>query len=236
MTQQYDRLKGADWFPYSHKRPVMVLGAGGIGSNLCYGLARIGCELHIYDHDQYDPTNISGQFCKKQDIGVNKAEAIKNNLANFSPDSVVYTYGKYKDTSMSNDIILCGFDNMNARSLAFKKWLEYLNTEGVDKSKCYFSDGRLTASMFQIYCIPGDREDLIIKYKHEALFSDSSADELDCTFKQTSHVAMMIGGFMTSFFTNWLANVYTDIPCNKVPYFFQYFSTLNLIEDVEFSK
>ena len=231
MTQQYDRLKGADWFQFSLKRPVMVLGAGGISSWLSLGLARIGCELHVYDHDSVEALNQGGQMYKKQDIGVNKAEAIKNNLENFSPDTITYTYGKYDKDSMSNDIVLCGFDNMTARKLAFDKWVDYINTEDIDKSKCYFSDGRLTANLIQIYCIPGDRQDLIDKYRSDALFTEESAQVLDCTFKQTSHVAMMIGGFMTSFFTNWLSNVYTDIPCNKVPYFFQYFSTLNLMED-----
>jgi molybdopterin/thiamine biosynthesis adenylyltransferase len=231
IAEQFGRLKGAEWFEYAHERDVLLLGAGGISSNLAHCLARIGCNLHIFDHDDVEAINLAGQLYKRSDIGTNKAVAVKNNISLFSPATQVFTYGKYEAHSMSNEIVLCGFDNMLARKIAFDNWVKYINTPGIDKSKCYFSDGRLTANLVQVYSIPGDKQDLIDKYYSEALFDDSEVPELDCSFKQTTHVAFLIAGFMTSFFTNWLANVYTDVGCNKVPFFFQYFTSLNLVQN-----
>lgn len=230
IAEQFSRLKGAEWFEFANKRSVLVLGIGGIGSNLSYALARIGCELHLFDADEVSIVNLSGQLYKQSDINKNKAVALKETIGLFSPATDVYTYSNYTSTSEQNDILFCGFDNMSARKIAFTNWVKYINSEGVDKTKCYFTDGRLTATMIQIYSIPGDRQDLIEKYQTEALFDDNEVAELDCTFKQTSHIAMMIAGFMTTFFTNWLSNVYTDVNCNHVPYFFQYFTSLNLVQ------
>ena len=228
IEEQFGRLKGADWFKFAYKKDVLVLGIGGIGSNLSYCLARIGCILHLYDLDNVELINLAGQMYKQSDIGKNKAVALKETITMFSPSTIVNTYGKYDENSITGDIVFCGFDNMGARELAFMKWMKYINEEAENKEECLFMDGRMTANMIQIYTIPGNRDDLIAKYKEEALFKDDTVQELDCTFKQTSHVALIIGGFMTSFFTNWLANTYTDIKCNQVPYFFQYFTSLNL--------
>jgi hypothetical protein len=41
----------------------------------------------------------------------------------------------------------------------------------------------------QIFNIPGDRDDLIEKYRKEQLFGDSEVTAQQCTFTQTSHCA-----------------------------------------------
>ena len=230
IEEQFGRLKGASWFTIAHKKPVLILGIGGIGSNLAYNLARIGCELHLFDSDSVEFINLAGQMYKQSDIGKNKGFALKDTLRLFSPATDVFTNNKYEVDSMTNDIVFCGFDNMEARKLAFDNWVAYTKLEEVDESKCYFCDGRLTSQLLQIYSIPGNKQDLIDKYQKESLFNDSVVEELDCTFKQTTFVASLIAGFMTSFFTNWLSNVYTDINCNEVPYFFQYFTPLNITQ------
>lgn len=145
MTEvaQYGRVKGATWFPLLYKRDVMVLGQGGIGSWVSVLLSRIGCTLHLWDHDYYEEHNMTGQFVRIYDINKNKAQAARELISAFSPDAEVEIYGKYEADSEANDIMVCGFDNMEARKLAFTKWKEYVETEAEDPKNCFFQDGRL---------------------------------------------------------------------------------------------
>jgi molybdopterin/thiamine biosynthesis adenylyltransferase len=231
-AEQYGRVKGASWFSFLYKRDVMVLGQGGIGSWTALLLSRIGCNLYLYDHDTYEPHNMTGQLVRKKDIDKRKSDVAKELIADFSPDAVVEADGKYTEDSPASDIMICGFDNMAARKLAFTKWVDYVANEAPVKSKCFFIDGRLNAELLQVFCIPGDRQDLISKYHSEYLFDDTEVQEQDCTFKQTSHCAAMIASYMVTFLTNWVYNSETGKKIRQVPFFYQYSGPLNLSENV----
>lgn len=228
VKPQYDRVKGAAWFSKLHKRDLLVLGQGGIGSWLSVLLARAGCSLHTFDMDRYEEHNMTGQIVRRKDIGKNKAEAIKEILTELSPDTEVHTYGEYNEGSVTDDIVICGFDNMNARKLAFAKWEEYVSGLADDRRKeCFFQDGRLLAEQMQIFNIPGDKPELMKKYKEEWLFDDEQGAEGDCTFKQTSHAAAMIASLMVGFLTNWISG-----PPRRVPFSYEYVIPLNLATNV----
>lgn len=229
IPNQYARVKGADWFPLLYKKPVMVLGQGGIGSHLSFLLSRIGCELYLFDHDVYEEHNMTGQIVKRSSIGMNKAEAMKELIGELSPDCVVETFGEYTPTSPTNGIVLCGFDNMLARRTAFDNWRKHVSSLSEDKRRgCLFMDGRLLAEVMQIISIPGDRTDLMDRYDKEYLFLDGEVKEAECTFKQTSHCASMIGSHMTGFLTNWAFNAEKGRQIRQVPFYFEYMIPLNM--------
>lgn len=228
VKAQYGRVKGAGWFPLLYKKDILVLGQGGIGSWLSLLLSRIGCNLHIYDMDIYEEHNLTGQVVKASGIGMKKTEAIKEVIIELSPDCTVATYEEYTNSSLANEIVLCGFDNMEARKIAFDVWINYLKGDAVDRFMCFFQDGRLNAEQLQIFNIPGDREDLIKQYEEEYLFTDAEVEETDCTFKQTSHCAAMIASHMVGFLTNWITNASTKSKGRQVPFFYDYIIPLNL--------
>lgn len=229
VPQQYARVKGADWFPFLYKRPVMVLGQGGIGSHLSFLLSRIGCELYIYDHDVYEEHNMTGQIVKQSAIGKNKAEAMKELIGELSPDCVVECFGEYTEAEPTNDIVLCGFDNMLARNVSFQNWKKYVQKLDSEKrKKCVFMDGRLLAEVMQIITIPGDNDELIERYEKEYLFPDAGVVDADCTFKQTSHCASMIASHMTAFLTNWAFNAEKGKTIRRIPFYHEYLIPLNM--------
>lgn len=231
LAAQYGRVKGAEWFEYLYKKDVIVLGAGGIGSWLAFLLGRVGCNLYIFDHDNYEEHNMTGQMVRKQDITKNKAEVCKLILADFSPDATVETFGKYEEDSETGDIVVCGFDNMAARQLSFKKWAEHVE-QSTDKASCFFMDGRLIAEQYQILCIAGDQPERIEKYKKEYLFDSAEVTEPACTFKQTSHFAAIISGQMVTFLSNWATNKVNGFDMRQIPFFYEYLGPLNLITNV----
>lgn len=228
IAMQYGRVKGAEWFPFLHKTDIMVLGQGGIGSWVSLFLARIGADLHIFDHDMYESHNMTGQLVMSSQVGVNKAVAIKQTLSHLSPDTNVATYGKYSSLSPTNNIVICGFDNMEARKIAFANWKNNVEKYPESASRKFFQDGRLLAEQLQIFNIPGNRPDLIEKYEKERLPEDSEVEEADCVFKQTTHCAAMIASHMVGFLTNWATNAFGDIPYRQVPFFYEYIVPVNM--------
>lgn len=239
---QYGRIKGAAWFGSLLKKDVMILGAGGIGSWLSIFVSRLGCNLYIYDMDIYEEHNMSGQAVVKDAIGKLKTEAIRDLVGDLSPDCEVVIEGQYDEDSMTNDVVLCGFDNMAARKLAFRKWKEMVlnhEKEGREDLKLsedkvnnalkqyLFMDGRLNAEQLQILTIRGDQKELIEEYEEDYLFADSEVGEQDCTFKQTTHNAAMIASLMTSFLVNWSYNINVS-PVRKVPFFYEFIPPLNM--------
>lgn len=233
VPAQYARVKGANWFPLLYKRDIMILGQGGIGSWLSAMLSRVGCNLHLYDGDSYEEHNLTGQFATGKAIGVNKAVAMRNLISGFSPDCEVSSFPEvYGESGLLNDIVLCGFDSMASRKIAFAKWKEYVKSLPEEERKsCFFQDGRLLAEMMQILSIPGDRSDLIDKYEKEYLFDDSevTAPTGTCTFKQTTHAAAMIASHMSGFFINWASNVGSGKTARQVPFYYEYIIPLNTV-------
>lgn len=224
VEPQFGRVKGAPWFEPMYKREVMVLGQGGIGSWVSLLLARAGCDLYTFDMDRFEEHNMTGQLIVKDAIGMNKAIAVAEMIELFSPSTDVTVNGEYTEESFTSNVVICGFDNMKARKIAFQKW-KYAY-EGVKEA--FFQDGRLLAEQLQIFNIPGDRIDLIEQYEKEHLFDDAEVDEADCTFKQTSHVAAIIAGMMVGFLTNWVTNVEKGKNIRQVPFFHQYIVPLNM--------
>lgn len=222
VSNQYGRVKGAEWFSALYKKDILVLGAGGIGSWLALLLSRVGCNLHIFDMDVYEEHNMTGQAVLQSGVGKLKTEALVELMEQFSPDATISAYGEYTEESMTNEIVLCGFDNMKARRIAFDNWQEHVAySEEEEKKNMLFIDGRLNAEHMQIFCIRGDDEKSIKKYDEEFLFSDEEVGEQDCTFKQTSHCAAMIASKMVAFLTNFF------VQGRSVPFFYEYFPPIN---------
>lgn len=235
VNPQFGRVKGASWFPLLYNKEVMVLGVGGIGSWTALLLSRIGCELHIYDMDHYEIHNLSGQAALHSQIDENKAVATQDLIGEFSPDCQVYAYNEqYTIDSPANEIMVCGFDNMAARKVAFNNWKKLVAADTEDRRKeHFFQDGRLLAEQLQIFNIPGDRADLIAEYEKDWLFDDKEVKDAECTFKQTSHCAAMIASHMVGFLTNWASNVQRmkegGKPFKQVPFMYEYFIPLNKV-------
>lgn len=224
---QYGRVKGAPWFEQLYKKDILVLGQGGIGSWVTLALARIGVTLHTFDMDTYEAHNMTGQCVRSNDIGKNKAVSMQDIIKEFSPDCEVYTNGEYNSESTTNNIVICGFDNMNARKIAFENWEKGLTEQ--NRINSFFMDGRLNVEHFQIFSITGSRQDLIDDYKNKHLFSDDKIPDAECTFKQTTHSALMIAGHMVAFLTNWAFNQTKGGKSIRViPFKFEYMTALNI--------
>lgn len=218
MEQRYDRQKGAVWFEKAKEQPVIVGGAGGIGSWLSLLLNRLGCEVYTYDFDRLEPHNLTGQLYAQKHIGLSKVAALNEVISMFGDVNMYQPMnGEYND--MKTEFMFSAFDNMDARKLMFSQWKK------VKSENKIFIDGRLLAEQLQIFCVTPDKAEL---YEKEHLFDNSEAIEAPCTFKQTSHSAAMIASHMTGFFTNHLSNL-VEPGTREVPFYWEYFIPIDLL-------
>lgn len=211
------RFSGADWAELIRAFRISILGCGGIGSWTALSIARFRpLSMDIHDMDTVERVNMAGQLFGASHVGLYKPIAVANTLSLFA-DYYPNTYEQAVDAAtVLAPITICGFDNMEARKVAFEKWVSMYG----GNQNALFMDGRMSADTIQIYAITGDDAAAIEKYRAEALFSDSTADTTVCSLKQTTYVAMMMGGLMGN-----LLVAFTKSDLLGMPYLTEYDST-----------
>lgn len=229
MTENINtgRFSSAPWIKEASKHMVLVGGAGGIGSWVTLFLNRIGVMTKGIDYDQIDYHNIGGQLFGNHHIGLFKVKALSNILESFGNKHLYNHSARAIDSYDYAPIMISAFDNMEARSQFFNNWISQGFQSHSDNKQYLFIDGRLTSEQIQIFCLRGDKEKDIEDYMMNQLFTDDQVEDAPCSFKQTSHVAAMIGSLMTGFLTNHFTNLTFNAEISEVPYFHEYFLPLN---------
>ena len=182
-------------------------------------------RLIIYDPDRVETVNMSGQLYGQADVGNYKSAALANMVRNYANyNHIVALNARFEANSEATDMMICGFDNMEARRIFYTAWkqhtLAYPDEER--RKKCLFIDGRLAAEEFQVLSIQGDDERAMKEYEDKWLFSDAEAEETICSYKQTTFMANMIASVMINIFVNFVANQCGPIIDRDVPFFISY--------------
>lgn len=226
VSEVTSRFSGAIWAEKIHSQTVILAGVGGIGSYVGFLLSRVNpARIIIYDPDIVEVGNMSGQLYSYSDRDNLKARALANMIHGYSSFYNIYANStRYDEDSSTSDIMVCGFDNMAARAMFFRKWLHHVE-ESEHPEECLFIDGRLAAEEFQVFCIRGNDAYHKNKYLENWLFSDEEAEATQCSYKQTSHCAMMIASVMVNLFVNFIANQCEPLVDRDVPFFTSYDAT-----------
>lgn len=224
QNDQTLRFSSADWFEKIKEQEVVLAGLGGIGSWCALLLSRLDIRyLTLYDDDVVDSVNLAGQFYRKNQIKTYKASAISTAIHEYSNYYNCNAYTKKFDSnSFSSKIMICGFDNMTARKISYRRWAAYLDQYPSKANECLFIDGRLSADTFQVLCIKGNDKYNMKRYEEKFLFDDSEADETICSFKQTSFMANMIASYMVNLFVNFISNLSNPDIEKSIPFFTEF--------------
>lgn len=225
INDAVSRFSGAEWFDEVHSQRIILAGLGGIGSWTAFLLARlVPANLTIYDNDRVEVSNMSGQMYGYNNIGEYKAAAMSNIIQNNTSITSLYSRSTMFDEDCdAGPIMICGFDNMDARKTYFEVWSRYVNNIAETfRKECLYIDGRLSIDTLQVFCIRGDDEYNMKRYKEEFLFDSSEADGTICSLKQTSYLASMIGSIITNLFVNFTANLTEPVIPYDMPFFTEY--------------
>ena len=220
MSVTKSRFSDAPWFEDGaiKETPLLIGGAGGIGSWTAILLGRIGFTLYLYDDDNVEEVNIAGQFYTMSDIGLPKVRAVKNNVELFTDNKNIYDMNmRVEADSVVTDYMISAFDNMEARKVMFDNWTKAMD-DGLLGDNPIFIDGRMEAEVAQVYFVTTDK---IERYR-ETLFDDDTVPDLNCSYKSTSHNGAIIGGVITSGFLNHLTNVKSGVAMRSIPFCMEY--------------
>ena len=213
------RFSGAMWFSAIQLSTVVLAGLGGIGSYVLFCLSRMKPkQIFLYDDDVVELANLSGQLYSAPMVGKRKVDAMAELARDFSCYYGVQAVPqKFTKDTPAGDIMICGFDNMQARKDFFEAWVKHL-VNHPSPSKCLFIDGRLNMEEFQVFCMRGNDTYSINKYHKEYLFEDFEAESIQCSMKQTTFCANMIGSVIVNLFTNFIANQLKPLIDRDVPF------------------
>lgn len=225
VSETTSRFSSAIWFDNIQTKAITLAGLGGIGSYVAFMLARMNpARLALYDDDVVESANMSGQLYANRHIGEYKVFSLNNILQDFANYFNTFCFGeRYTQESEASEIMICGFDNMDARNLYYHKWKAFVDClPSEQKKKCLFIDGRLAAENFQVLCITGDNDYYKAQYEQDFLFSDYQADETICSYKQTTFMANMIGSIIVNLFVNFCANECDPLVPRDLPFYTEY--------------
>ena len=110
---------------------VAVCGLGGLGSNVAISLARAGIgKLILIDFDRVDITNLHRQQYKANQLGMNKTDALRDNLLEIAPYVTLETHTIcVKEENATHllqgaDIICEAFDDAECKAMLTNLVLE----------------------------------------------------------------------------------------------------------------
>ena len=110
---------------------VAICGLGGLGSNIAVSLARAGIgKLILIDFDKVDITNLHRQQYKANQIGMDKTEALSENLKEIAPyiliesHTVRMTEDNAAELLKDADIICEAFDDAECKAMLANLVLE----------------------------------------------------------------------------------------------------------------
>lgn len=225
VDESTSRFSGAIWYEAIKQKTITLAGVGGIGSYVGFLLGRMKpASLIMYDPDIVEFANLSGQLYGKANIGEYKVYELTKMIKDYSDFYHMVDYNeRFTLDSPATDIMICGFDNMEARKMFFDVWSAHVaECTPEQRRKCLFIDGRLAAEEFQVITIQGDDERALLRYKSDWLFSDAEADATVCSYKQTTFMANMIASVMVNTFVNFVANECDPIIPRDVPFLVSY--------------
>ena len=224
-NESTSRFSSAIWYEKIQQQTIILAGLGGIGGYCAYLLSRMNpTSIFIYDDDVVETANLSGQMFRQEDVGSLKTVAVRNLMRSFSNYGDVFSIERrFDSTSQAGNIMICGFDNMEARRTFFHRWKSHVEELPDDiRKECLFIDGRLAAESFQVFCIKGTDLRSMQIYEEQWLFNDDEAEETICSYKQTSFCANMIASVMINCFVNFIANQCDPLIPRDVPFFTEY--------------
>jgi len=113
------------------KSVVGIAGVGGLGSNIAISLTRAGIgKLILADPDTVSNSNLSRQQYFLNQVGLPKVAALKDNLMNISPFTLVNPYPlKITPVNLSMifgkvDILIEALDDADQKQMLIENWQE----------------------------------------------------------------------------------------------------------------
>lgn len=177
---------------------VCVVGAGWIGSNSVYCLAKQGIEhIKCIDFDKVEIENTGSQFYTEKDIWKYKVEALQEQVAEQTGVKIDIVKSKYRSTNIKGyDIIVLALDNLETRKAI---------VEGVEDTQVVL-DTRMVKRISQCFSFYGFQKERWFEQCYTT--DENTIQEVACTEKAIAHNALMMA---------WIVGSLVCDICNNKP-------------------
>lgn len=207
MDTRYLRFSGLSWATEVQEKEITIIGLGGIGSNVALPLARLNPKkLFLIDPDVVEEVNLAGQAFFNNHVGMKKVDAVAE---------VLYSWAGYKkivaiptlltEGTDFGEITITGFDNMNARKIAFTNFMD-------SPAAKLLVDARMSVDTIQIFTLLKEDTEFLDIYRDKWLFSDAAAQTAPCSMKQTSYTGSILGGLVVNIIINYISSSFKAFP------------------------
>ena len=179
---------------------VSVIGVGAIGRQVALQLAALGvCRLQLIDFDSVEPTNITTQGYRRQDLGRSKVDAAGDAVREIDPGIVVTCLqDRCRPEHRIGQALFCCVDSIAARSAIWR-------SQG--RLARFWCDGRMLGETLRVLTVT---ETVGQEHYPTTLFAPSEAQAGSCTSRSTIYTASLAAALMLHQFTRWLRQVPVD--------------------------
>jgi len=168
--------------------PIVVIGAGAIGSATVITLAKMGCsDITVWDDDLLEEHNIPNQLCKPAMLGHPKVEALRELTLELTEVAIKTENRRYRGQKLRG-LVIAAVDSMDARQAIWKR-------VKLDVDVSLLIDARMGAEFARLYAVrPCDPEEID---SYEAnLYSSSEAERLPCSARSVIYCPTVVAGFV----------------------------------------
>ena len=181
--------------------PILMVGAGNIGSWTALALMKLGCtNVTVIDFDSVEEHNVGSQLYTSLDVGETKVNAMNKRLG-FLTENLPHTEVRKFDPTLpldAFDIVISAVD-----SIAVRKDL-FTALKGTTK---LLVDGRMGGNSISIYTIPmGDAEKVALY--EDTLFDSADALPIPCSERSVVYNCFIMAGYITDV----VAHIANDYP------------------------
>lgn len=178
--------------------PILIIGAGGIGSWATLALAKMGCSnLTVLDFDRVEEHNLPSQLYVPQQISfpkVNSLQILVNQLTGSSIRPIAQAFQEYVVNGFqSYKIIICAVDSLEQRK---EIWTLFKKTKTFKQSELYI-DARMGGEVMKLIAVDLNNKESIKRYEN-GLASKTKPHHDVCTARAVIYNTFMCGGFIAN--------------------------------------
>lgn len=181
LTRQSDLIP-----EHALQASITIIGAGAIGSFTALSLAKMGySDITVYDDDVIEEENMNCQFYPIDSIGLNKVDALKGLIKQFTGVEIKAHAERVDNTKIfRSDILIAAVDNMSVRKFLFKDCF----------GGSLFIDPRMSAEYATIETVHFQDHQKRFSGYEKTLYTDEEAVQERCTAKSTIYTVLLIAG------------------------------------------
>lgn len=168
--------------------PIVIIGAGAVGSAVVVTLAKMGCsDITVWDDDILEEHNVPNQLCKPSMVGRPKVEALRELTSELTEVTIRTENRRYRGQKLVG-VVIVTVDSMDARLTIWER-------VKLDPDVPLLIDARMGGEFARIYAVhPCDPEE--IDFYEENLYASSEAERLPCSARSIIYCPQVVAGFI----------------------------------------